>query len=129
MGSQLGAKHLLGTISYSAGQPIDVFSSFPLTNTDASTLGALANDLNTGAKFRIVVTPGDNAVAASWEGQFSFGMLFEEPILSFNYSRAAVAVPVAVSIDSGSYSVNEADGTATFTVSRSGRMSALRQPT
>jgi hypothetical protein len=91
VGTQLGTKHLLGTINYNSNQPTDVFTSFPLTNADAATLALLANDLNSGAKFRIVVTPGDSAVAASWEGQASFNGLFESPILSFNYTTGTTA--------------------------------------
>ena len=88
LGGQLGTRHLLGTISYSSAQPTGVFTSFPLTNTDAGTLAVLKADLNSGTKFRVVVTPGDSAVAASWEGQFTSMGVLESPILSFNYTPA-----------------------------------------
>jgi hypothetical protein len=93
LGTQLGAKHLLGTISYDSSQPTGVFSSFPLTSTDAATLAVLKADLNNGTKFRVVVTPDDSGVAASWEGQFTSKGLLESPVLSFNYTPAVVTLP------------------------------------
>src|SRR5262249_26077328 len=53
LGSQLGTKHLLGTINYNAVQPFDNFTSFPLTSTNASTLNLLRSDLNSNIKFRM----------------------------------------------------------------------------
>jgi hypothetical protein len=93
LGTQLGARHLLGQINYNSAQPVDEFTSFPLTSTDSATLSTLASDLNGGTKFRIVVTPADGTVAASWEGQSTFMGLFESPVLSFNYTPATAGLP------------------------------------
>jgi hypothetical protein len=76
-----------------------------LTNADPATLATLANDLNNGDKFRIVITPGDSTVAASFEGFFTdtTSGLFEDPILGINYSAPSIGVapPVVTATNPG----------------------------
>ncbi len=97
LGNQLGTTSLLGTINYSNSQPTDEFTSFPLTNASPAALATLASDLNGGDKFRIVVTPGDTAVAASYEGFYSDTDtgLFEAPIFAINYTPYSALTPAA----------------------------------
>ena len=48
LGTQLGAKHLLGSFNFDANQPSTNFTDVLLTSVDATTLGLLKTDLNTG---------------------------------------------------------------------------------
>jgi hypothetical protein len=87
---------LLGTLQFPSNQSTTGFTGFLLTGASAATLNILAGDLNTGAKFRIVVTPEDSTVAATYRGDSIFNGVYEAPQLSFNYSPAGAATQPSI---------------------------------
>jgi hypothetical protein len=117
LNGQFGTKHLLGSFTFDANQPVGTFTDVTLTNADPATLDLLKNDLNTGAKFRIVLTPEDATVAATYAGT-SFGIVdgagstYQAPRVSFNYTKAttsglpAWASPTSIATwDAGSHTL------------------------
>ncbi len=101
LGTQLGNKHLLGTIQYSASQVAGGYTPFNLTNLDATGLAALKSDLNGNNPFTIIVTPGNATVAASWQGSNS-AVGLQSPILRFNYSIGVAPAVVSTQVGNGS---------------------------
>lgn len=89
---QLGAKHLLGSINFDGAQSTTTFTDFALTGSDPGALALLKADINSGAVFRIVITPEDTTVAATWAGT-SFGTVdgvgstYRAPRLTINYTK------------------------------------------
>jgi hypothetical protein len=103
LNGQFGAKHLLGSFTFDANQPGGTFTDVALANADPATLDLLKNDLNTGVKFRLVFTPEDATVAATYTGT-SFGIVdgagstYQAPRVTFNYTKAdATGLPAWVS--------------------------------
>jgi hypothetical protein len=81
--------YLLGTIQFNPSQPVGQFAALPVTlsSQSAAGLGVLANEINTGGTYRIVLAPGDSNVSLRWEGEVTNASdVSEAPYLSFNYT-------------------------------------------
>jgi Calx-beta domain/Dockerin type I domain len=90
--NQMGSKALLGTFNWNASNPPDVFSTESLYGYNQATENMLIADLNSGTQFRIVLTPENSSISASFEGQYgSTYDGYEAPQLSFNVTEAAAA--------------------------------------
>jgi hypothetical protein len=99
LGNQMGNKELLGTFNWNASNPADVFSTESLYDYNQATENMLIADINSGTQFRVVITPENSSVSASFEGQYgSTYDGYEAPQLSFNVTEAPAAVaPTIVS--------------------------------
>lgn len=120
LNNQLGAKHLLGTLNFDAAQPTGSFTDITLANGDPATLALLASDINAAAKFRIVITPEDSTVAATWAGT-SFGTVdgtgntYQAPRLSINFTQGVADIqPPTVTDSSFQFSAHPPTFTVTF---------------
>jgi methionine-rich copper-binding protein CopC len=95
LNGQLGAKHLLGSFTFDSAQVTTTFTDVTLTTLDPAGVNLLKTALNSGAKFRIVMTPEDATVAATYAGT-SFGTVdgvsnaYQAPRLSINYTKGTL---------------------------------------
>jgi len=120
LNGQLGEKHLLGSLNFDAGQSTTGFTDVTLTGAEPVALNLLKTDLNTGVKFRLVITAEDATVAATWAGT-SFGSVdgvsntYEAPRLSINYTKGvADNVPPTVTGSSFQFAAHPPIFTVTF---------------
>ena len=114
LGNQLGTATLLGTAMWSGTVTPNSLVAMTLNNYAQATENTLIADLNTGTKFRLVITPESAGVYADMQGQpAGTNLSFISPYLSFNVTSAA-----QLAFSSATYTTNQAFGTATITVSR-----------
>ena len=107
---------LLGSLAFT-NVPNTTAQVAQLTSYSAAVASQIVSDLNSGTKFRLVITAGDSSVGADLEGVSSSANFIKfDPSLSINVDETFSAQ--VVKFDAPSYSVDEADGQAQITVDR-----------
>jgi hypothetical protein len=99
VGTQLGTLFLLGTGTFTTTGNVNTgqVDTYALTGLSTAAGNYIVNELNSGGPFRLVITPGSDAVSATWAG-FSNTTAGQTGSPALSFSVSAVPEPSALAL-------------------------------